>query len=360
MAHSNAQIRFAKLMLSQKSRLSIYRQLERLLSNGISTHRALDEIWNALSDDGRRPGTPEAIALDVWRSNHRNGQGLAAAIQGWVPHQEQMLIEAGTLTGNLDKVLRDIIEISEDSGKIKGAMVGSFAYPCFLVAMLIGVLWLFGVYFIPPMAEIFPPERWGGTAVHMLAVSTFIQDWLLLILIATFSAFALITSSMGRWTGRARLIFDALPPWSMYKASSGIGFLLSLSALLNAGVALPDALRKIRRNANPYLAERIDRALYYVNNGVTNIGQALKNTGHDFPSKDIVRGLRVYASIDGFDSILDALAKQWMKDTVKIIEARSRVLNIAFMILLAGTIMWFGFGIYDLNQQITDAAMSGY
>ncbi len=50
---------------------------------------------------------------------------------------------------------------------------------------------------------------------------------------------------------------DRFPLFSTYKSWTGLGFLLSLSALPKAGVSLREALEMLERRSPPYVAERL-------------------------------------------------------------------------------------------------------
>ena len=61
-------VSYAKIMcsLSNTARLKIYRKLAALLRNRFSLMNALDMIYNGLSDDGKNPSAPMAIAVSTW------------------------------------------------------------------------------------------------------------------------------------------------------------------------------------------------------------------------------------------------------------------------------------------------------
>ena len=108
--------------------------------------------------------------------------------------------------------------------------------------------------------------------------------------------FTLIYTTIGIWTGPTRKAIDDCPPWSLYKMFMGITWLLSLSALIKGGVPISVALTSLRKDSNRYLCERIDRAMDFIKNG-DNLGQALSKSKLNFPDKEIVADLRIYAEL---------------------------------------------------------------
>lgn len=344
----------AKSAFGQQVRLNFYEQLEMLIINKTSTPRALDILYDNASGDGKKR-TGEAVVLDEIRRAHNNGKSFPESIQGWVPLQEQMLIEAGSIKGHLPQALRNISELSEGASKITGAMF-SLLYPIILITFLLAFFTLFNTMVVPMISDILPPDRWKGLARLFHQTSSFIAGAIIPLSIALAGLLVLIPFSMPRWTGRLRRSFDRVPPWSLYRMSTGIGFLLSLSALLRSGVPVPDALRKIRQNASPYLEEKVHDILQQINSGHTNIGIAIERSGHEFPEQGMVRLLKVYADLKGFEDVLDRVSRRWLNNTVKTIQGKSKVIMVLALFAVAITMAWMAFSIFDLQDQIKDAA----
>lgn len=355
---SELQGRFAKLMFGHATRVRVYRQLERLLRNGIPVHKALDEIYRRASKDQRKPDNPDAHVIDQWRSAYKNGTPLGRAAQGWIPYQEQMLIEAGELSGNIPHALRAVVEISTSSARIRGALIGGLAYPLALFLVILAMLYGFGRFIIPPFGEILEPHKWVGGAGQMRVLSELVRVWTLPALIAVFGLLTLYASTVAIWTGRIRVLFDRISPWSMYRMYAGTGFLISLAALIRAGVAVPEALRRLKRHASPYLAERIEATLYHINSGA-NLGEALQRTETNFPDREIIDDLRVYAALQGFEDALEQIAHEWLEMTVERVRAQARILNNLMLFILAGMIGWLAWGLFELQKQVTGSA-SGF
>ena len=61
------------------------------------------------------------------------------------------------------------------------------------------------------------------------------------------AAVAAMIWTLPRWVGPMRAKADKLPPWSLYRLVNGAGFMLSCSALVKAGVQIPEILRILQR-----------------------------------------------------------------------------------------------------------------
>ena len=355
MAVSGLELKFAKMQVSSKVRLRLYKKIAGLLSNGVSLQAAFDVLWDQASKGGKKKGDPVAVALDHWRTAYRNGKPFGQALDGWAPLGERMLVEAGETGSRLDEALLNVIRLAESSQAIKGALVGGLSYPGVLLVMLGGMLYLFGVQVIPNFGALLPPEEWTGMAAGMRVMADIANNWLVPIAVGLVVFVIVFSITAPRWTGRLRVFFDKIPPWSIYRLVEGGGFLMAVAALVTIGVAVPEVLRKLRRNSTPWMRERIDSALRYVNSGA-NLGEALHRGKYGFPDPQIVDDLRIYASLSSFDESLKAVANEWIETGVDQIKAQAKILNTIAILLIGITIMTLLGGLFDLQGQITSAA----
>jgi Type II secretory pathway, component PulF len=163
---------------------------------------------------------------------------------------------------------------------------------------------------------------------------------------------------MPRFTGPVRVTLDKLPPWSIYRIVNGAGFLLSMGALVAAGVQSARALEKLRKNASPWLKERLDATLKHVYSG-SNVGRAMQRAGYSFPDEEIIEDLCAYADLPAFTEMLETLGKEWMSESVELISAQARVLNTIALMAMAGVVAWIFSGMFDIQQQITSSVQGG-
>ena len=355
---SSLNFRYARLMLGKSARIRIYRQIRVMVGNGIPIKDALEAIWNSASKDGKKKDHPIAILVRLWIQRIMNGQSFSQAIKDCVPADEQMLIEAGELGGTFGKSLNDVVDMLLKKGKIKGALVGGLAYPTVLILVLIGMLWLFGTTVIPPFAQAFPVEKWTGAAASLAVLSDVVRWATVPVLLVLAGLVFAYFFTLKRWSGRSRVLFDRVPPWSMYRMFIGTGFMLSLAALIRAEVPVQRALPKLREGASPYLRTRISAALRLVTNGI-GIGDALHQTGYEFPDRQIVSDLRIYSKMPSFSEMLDTISKEWIEQAVDRISSQAKVLNGAVLVLITVFIIWMVYGLYSITDQTQKAAMFG-
>jgi type II secretory pathway component PulF len=348
-------VTYAKIMcsISNKGRLKIYRKLAALLRNRFSLMNSLEMIYNGLSDEGRHPNSPLAVAICAWGRSLQEGHPFSDCLKGWAPNRERLMLSVGDVS-DLEDALLNLIKVSEGSTRMIRPIISAVTYPSFLLMMSVLIMYAIGVYMVPPMLSAAPNTVWTGTAKTLINLSEWIQvNWLTAFMIFPVIA-TIIYVTIGYWTGPIRVKFDRFPPWSLYKIFTGITWLLALSALIKGGVPVSVALSSLRRDSSRYLKERIDGALFHIKNG-ENLGQSLDKAGHEFPDKMIIADLKIYSELDNFEEALDKLANEWLEESVYMIEQRAEILNMVAMLAVSGIIAWAVFGTFDMQDQITSS-----
>lgn len=352
---NSLEVSFAKFRvgMSSKSRLKVYKKLASLLRNRFSLMNSLDILYDSVTDNGKHPNEPMAIAIASWGKALQNGLAFSDALKGWAPSRERLMLSVGDMS-DLESALLNLIRVAEGTARMLKPIIGAIAYPSFLLLMSVLVIYAIGAYMVPPMEEAAPNAHWSGTARNLVDISHWIQEnWLFAFLFFPI-IFLIIYATVGIWTGPTRKVIDDCPPWSLYKMFMGITWLLSLSALIKGGVPISVAMTSLRKDSNRYLRERIDRAMDYIKNG-DNLGQALSKSKLNFPDKEIVADLRIYAELDNFEDALDRLANDWLDEAAEAVEAKASILNMVAMFAISGIIAWAVFGVFEMQDQITSA-----
>lgn len=339
--------------MSNGARLKIYRKLISLLRNRFSLMDALDRIRGIITNDGKNPDEPLALAILYWSRSLQNGNPFSVALEGWAPASERLMLSVGDVS-HLEGALENLIKVTEGTTKMKQPLVSAISYPMFLSMMTVLIIYAIGVYMVPPMMSAAPNTRWSGSARDLVQLSVWIQkNWLLAFSFLPM-VFFLIYLTLGRWKGKTRAWFDNVPPWSLYRIFVGVTWMLAMAALVRAGTPVSQALRSLRHDASPYLLYRIDSALVFINNG-DNLGEALNKTGLGFPDKEIIGDLRIYSEMDNFQGALDQMANEWLENSVTGISQKAAVLNMVATLFVSGAIAWAVMGTFSMQDQITKA-----
>jgi len=343
---------YARLVvrLLASDRISVYRKLKSLVHNRFSLMDAMERMYQIASKDGKNPEDTMAIAISHWMASIRNGDSLSVAMRGWAPSTELLMLSVGDIT-NLELALENTIKVVEGIRRMREPVVEAVSYPLFLLVLATLLIFGVGKYLVPPMVDAVPDLRWKGLAKSLVDLSYFVADhpWGLILPLPI--ACILIVWTFPRWRGGWRTIFDRFPPWSIYRIFIGVGWLLSLSALIKAGTPVSRALKLLRADASRYLLYRIDRAIVFVNNG-DNLGDALYRTRLEFPDEEIIGDLRIYAELDNFPAALSQMADDWLENSVRIIEKKAAWMNNFAILAIAGTVAWAVAGTFAMQDQM--------
>lgn len=335
-----------------KLRLRVYNKLLSLAKAGVPLSKALDSLYNLASKNGKNPSDPLALCMNSWRASVNNGETLGTAIYGWVPEEERMLIDAAG-SSSIEMAVGNAATVLESGNAMTAAIKGGVTYPAFLFAGVGVVLWVFGVQVIPAFASVKPMSEWTGIAAQMAVVSHIVSNYSLHVVGGIVGVIGGMMYTLPWWTGPFRAKLDKnVPPWSFYRLAVGASFLLSLAALLKAGVPTTEALRKLRPAATPWLLERLDAITFHVNEGQT-VGESMYLAGFQFPDEEVVEDLRLYATLGNFDERMDKLARQWIEEGVSNVQAQAAMLNMVALVAVGITVAWMGMGIMALQSQIT-------
>ncbi|MCL2439456.1 MAG: type II secretion system F family protein [Alphaproteobacteria bacterium] len=334
-------------------RLKIYYKLAALLRNRFTVMDALDRIWDIESKDGKKPDEPFAIAVASWLHELEKGFSFSSAIDGWAPAREQLMLSVGDAS-KLEKALLNLIKVSEGSNKIIAPLKNAITYPLVMICLCFLIIVGVGLYMVPPMMEIVEGAKFTGVAGSLQWLSEFTKDYWFMVPIGLFTLITIITISLPNWTGKIRVLFDKFPPWSLYRMFTGVSWLLSVSALIESGTPIVKGLQSLRTNSTPYLRERIDAVLRYMNNGAS-FGGALKMSGMGFPDPEIVGDLEIYSELDGFEESLQQVADEYLEESIKNINAQAQMLNSFAMLLVSIVIAWTLFGVFEMQNQVQKA-----
>lgn len=345
---------YAKLVFKNNTerRLALIRKLASLLRNNFSLMDALGRIEQIESRNGKKPDEPYAIAMRDWQKKLERGFSFADATRGWLTGEETLLVTSANVT-DLVVALENIEMVVGGTRKIRNAMLNAIGYPLLLLVLTFGIIVMVGIYFVPPLASVAGPNVvWTGAASLLISVSEFSINYWYIIVVGFVGLCLLVWVSLANWTGAWRTMFDYIAPWSIYKIHISVGWMMSLSAMVSAGVSVPDAMRVLADNANRYMREILESALRYIANG-DNLGVALANTERNFPNQEIIGDLTIYSEMNDFAENISNVANDYLQESVRKMESISSTLNSVGILLVSGIIAWVVLATFQMQDQIT-------
>jgi type II secretory pathway component PulF len=330
-----------------KARQNLWKKLSKLLRDGIPIIAGLQEIRSL-----KKPTAPIAVAIEDWIRGMNNGRKLSDVIQPWVSAEESMLIIAGEQSGTLDDALNSVVKVSQAAAGIKSSVIAGLAYPTFLLILSFGALYFFGFKIVPAFSKAARPDAWVGMARIMIDAAGFIQNWLHWIAVAVVILVIAFFTSLPRWNSSARVVLDRYPPFSIYRVMQGSSWLIALAALVQAGVRLESAIEQLGQNASAWARVRSDAALKGLRAG-RNLGESLQTSGYEFPDREIISDIRLYAAKSGFDEALRLIGDEWITESVARVKTLMNLIFGVSMLFVGGVIMFIASGFLALQLQLT-------
>ena len=188
------EIYYAKIicMTSGSTRLKIYRKIASLHAT--------------ITNDGKNPSEPLAIAIAQWGYGLQNGMSFSDALKGWAPDRERLMLSVGDVS-DLEGALYNLIRVTEGTTKMIRPIISAISYPAFLMMMVVLIIYGIGAFMVPPMIDAAPNTRWQGTAKTLVGLSSWIQEYWVVAFSILPAIMLVIYLTIGIWTGRHYLAF---------------------------------------------------------------------------------------------------------------------------------------------------------
>lgn len=340
----------AKFFFGESVRIRFYRKLSALTRHGVSAVESVAELKERYA----KKRSPLAIILEEVCARLDSGSKLHEALHGFIPAEEVMLINSGVNSAKLYESLDLAVTLIQARIKIISSMRKALSYPALLICALITLLLVLSRYAMPKFAQLSNPEHWAGGAKILYRVSNFIDSASGTVLfVGIIVAFLLSLATIKVWTGKIRVRFDSVPPWSFYRLIIGSLWLFTLSTLMKSGIQLSQAINEMLSTpgTSPWLKERLQSVKAQLNLG-KGLGQALDDSGYQFPTTEIIEDLRIYSRLPNFDSQLHLIAEEMLAEGTEKITAQAKCINIFCIISIVAVVSNIVLAISSIQQQL--------
>jgi type II secretory pathway component PulF len=344
----------AKAGFTTGIRNKMYKKIGALIRNGVGLRDAIESLRDR---SFARYGTqnPQAIVLTKVLKSLDDGATFAEAMTPFVKPIEAMLIKAGEDAGDIPRSTDLAVAISETGSKMRKAIMGGMVQPIVLAVTVYAFLLIMGDYVVPKLAKSFDPSSWTGSARGLYLVSEFTQSWVVIAVpVAVVALLAVIIFTLPRWGGLLRAKFDRFPPWSVYRMTQGVGWLMSYSSLVRSGVTHERAMAAMENTGSHWLKERLHKARLRLRAG-DDLGEALDNTKMGFPDREIIDDIGVYVSLDGFDEVLERMGHDWLETGTEKITATAQLISTVFFMIMGLFMIWIVLGVNAIQTSLSSA-----
>ena len=340
----------SKVFFDGSERKRAYKKLSAMIENGLGITQSLSHLLRR----AKKNKSPLTIVYSEVVRKLNRGSSLAAALDGLIPAEERMLIGSGLSSGNVSEALELCVKLINAKSKIISSLLQALSYPILLFCGLGSLLLLVVRFVVPKLEKLSPPETWEGSAYALYQVASFLDSLVGYAIVSLFLlAIPAIIVSFPYLTSRIRLVLDRVPPWSFYRLIHGSLWLFTLSTLLKAGVQLGVAMDDMKSgySKNPWLLQRVTSVSERIALG-RGLGEALDETGFNFPDKELVDDLLVYSTLPRFHKQLHQIAEQWLNEGLSIISTQAKILNVFCMAAVIALLCSIGLAVSSLQQSL--------
>lgn len=261
------------------------RQLATLSRSGIP----LDEATATVARQSIKPKIKKLL-LGV-RSKILEGHTLADGLRDFPHIFSEMYcatVAAGEQSGHLDVVLERLADYSEQRQQMQQRMKLALIYPVILTVMSILVVSGLLTYVVPEVVKVFSDtgQKLPFLTIALIAVSDFMQDWFIYLLLAMLAGFAGFKKLIQKPTFKKRYhkLLLKLPVFgNLILGGNSAQFSRTLSILAASGVPILDAMRiAVKVMDNIPMREAVEHASQQVSEG-SSLSSTLEKSGYFNP-----------------------------------------------------------------------------
>lgn len=335
-----------KFSLLATKRAEFYEMMGALIKDGKPLDSAIRELQNRFKQKKR----PMGVLLKLWAQAMSEGKTFAQAMDGYTTETERTVLAAGERSGDLTKGFEQAALIARSTAAIKAALRSELAAPVLQTMVLLALLIGFSVLIAPQLRNSIPDWAFDGSQRALFALSNVVAKvWYFVLPTLAFALYAAMWS-MSRYTGAMRPYLDRLPPWSVYKVHASATFMISLSALIRAGVPIDSAIQFIKKQSDPWMREHLSVMVGRLKAGDEQ-GAAM-DTG--LLSDRVADMVAIYSQTANFDAAISNIGKMAMDDglsRIRSIAASGRTVSIMAVGALTAWIFLAVMGIGDAAQR---------
>lgn len=261
------------------------RQLATLARSGIP----LDEATATVARQSIKPRVKKLL-LGV-RAKILEGHTLADGLRDYPHIFTEMYcatVAAGEQSGHLDVVLERLADYSEQRQQLQQRLKLALIYPVILTVMSILVVGGLLTYVVPEVVKVFSDtgQQLPGLTVALIAVSEFMQDWFVYLLLAALLGFIIFKKLLQQAAFKKRYhqFLLKLPILgNVVLGGNSAQFARTLSILAASGVPILEAMRiAVKVMDNIPMREAVEDASQQVSEG-SSLSATLEKSGYFNP-----------------------------------------------------------------------------
>lgn len=317
------------------------RQLSTMVSAGVPLLRALNTL-ESQSENKRMKEILGSVIKDV-----EGGAALGDALGKFPDVFSDMyvnMVRAGEAAGIVDDILKRLASQVEKNSSMRKKIKSASTYPVVLLSLTTVAFFGLMIFVIPTIGKILkdlggPDAKLPAMTVAMMAVSDFMVNNIILIVIGTFVALFMFKRWAKTPSGKLavhRFVLKVPVLKTLVMKIAVARFTRTFSALIGAGVSVVEALKVTSRAlGNEVYRKEIERAAGEVVNG-KQLSQAIEN-GKLFPGI-VPQMLAVGEETGQTDTVLVKVAEFYEEEVDATIDSLSSILEPVMIVIMGGMV----------------------
>jgi len=330
---------FLKQGIKTKELVIFTRQFATMIDAGLPLVQCLRILG------GRRVIATIKKIIDAVRSDVEQGSTFADALSKHPKPFDALfcnLVAAGEVGGILDTILNRLAVYLEKADALARKVKGAMVYPTTVLVVAVGVVVLLLVKVIPTFEKMFADfggELPGPTQV-VVSLSHFMQEWIVIFLVAVFAALAAFFQARKR-SYKFRRATDALflkaPVFGpLIRKVAVARFTRTLGTMIASGVPILDGLDIVAKTAgNVVIEEALNSVRAAISEGRT-IAEPLAEAGV-FPGM-VVQMIAVGEETGAMETMLSKIGDFYDEEVDAAVDALTAMLEPIMMVGLGGTV----------------------
>lgn len=327
--------------------------ISQLTDAGSRRIETLAETFAAWAKRDAERGQSVAAVYKAIEQRLRKGQPFSAALKGFVPDEERMLIDAGEASGRLADSFRAALSSQQADAEMRGAMAGAMLQPIFNFLGLVATSVALGAMLWPELMATFAEKYWPAWCLPLIKSNVWLaNNWTVLtLLILLLPAYYY---ALPRWSGRSRQFADHMPPWSLYRDRNASRLLVIVAGLIRAGMTVDAALERVKKSSSPYmrwhLSVMIRRLQMYSNDPIKAFETGLF-------SRPILDRLGDAMRTQSPDEALSFMGDRSLQAIIKLVKRAAASANVVCMAII-GLLFAYSIAVQVIGAQEASSAFT--
>jgi type II secretory pathway component PulF len=319
--------------LGMRNRISFYNDLAAFTEQGLTPIATVHRL-NKVAVKRRSLKWLKLVTDDLIKSSKEGYPSFGAQLARVVDPNEAAMVATGEAAGQFPEAMRMLSSLVGQQAAITSEIWGLIRNVAIYAAIAMSVVVVVAKLLAPKFVSITTPATFAklSFAPWFLGLCSALMDWWIPVVLVLISCVLAIIGSLKRWKPSALRSFadEHVAPWSVYSRARSSLFLATLATSLSSGGQFKATLQTLHDSSSGWERAHMRRML----TRLAGNGGVPAAMGAGFLSRDVMDRLSIYLSANGFETILNSLAKDSLDGLLKSVRRVGRI-GVVGSILLA-------------------------